>query len=95
MPLSLFLARNSLSPLKRKRKQNGTRDAIAKLLAGLAAAAPSTPPDVDVVVAPPFLHLSAAVEALARSVNAALPAGAAPWAVAAQDMANFGSHMGS
>ena len=90
VPLSLFLARNSLSPLKRKRKQNGTRDAIAKLLAGLAAAAPSTPPDVDVVVAPPFLHLSAAVEALARSVNAALPAGAAPWAVAAQDVGERG-----
>ena len=84
LPLTIALSSTNI------KKQNGTREAVSKLLGGLEAVAPRAPLDVDVVVAPPFLHLSTAVEALNARINAALPAGATPWAVSAQDVGERG-----
>lgn len=49
------------------------------------------PLDIDVVVAPPLLHLSTAVDSVGASVNSSLPSGATPWAVSAQDVGERGA----
>jgi len=92
LPLSLTKTKNK----NKNKKQNGTREAVSKLLAALAEEASSSSTstsflnDVEVVVAPPFLHLSTAVQALKTSINPSLPSGATPWAIAAQDVGERG-----